>query len=617
MDRRTAIAAVTIAGTAAAIIYLVRRSLREAAANTDTPITITADNLPPTVKGSSSSAVPAVESMEQQPTLPVDSESAKRAEEAQRFKDRGNKRYAGKQFALAIADYSKAIELADPNDPEAAKFYGNRAQCYASLEQHADAERDCDAALRLDPRYVKALVRRATALEKQAKREQAIVDYTAALLLSDMQHESATHGVDRLVKQVAKEKTEAHLKEPMRCLPSASFISTFVDSFRRHRELIREPRPTTDELTAALAKAADDTARAELHVQRALGHMCMREYEDAMKDWAAAVSLISPLGDIDGSPAAGTSPTDAQRQTTVQEWAAGDGHRPVLAVSMLGMFLHLRGNYDAAMACYDFALKLDPKATEVLIKRSSLWFEKEQLPNAFADFDTAIAIDKQQADIYCHRGQLHMLQQDLQKAVADLKKSVKLDSGSLLSRLQLGMAHHRLKQMAEARAAFQEAEARFPDSPDALNYHGEFLVETGDLTGAADKFRKALDVSNGRFAISHVNLGVLQLHQEGNRLPDLDGAIARFKQAIEADPLCETAHVHMAHLKLQQSEWAAAVSCFDDALALLRVKQEVEETYAMREAAAAQLALLTSAPEIYRPAMERQRAMMAGMQPMG
>ena len=255
-----------------------------------------------------------------------------------------------------------------------------------------------------------------------------------------------------------------------------------------------------------------------------------------------------------------------------------------------------------------------PSRPQVLIKRSSLWFEKEQLPKAFADFDAAIAIDVKQADIYCHRGQLHMLQQDLQKAVTDLKKSVRLDNGSLLSRLQLGMAHHRLKQMAEARAVFQEAEARFADSPDAYNYHGEFLVETGDLAGAADKFRKALEVSGGSFAISHVNLGVLELHQDGGRAPNLDGAIARFEQAIVADPLCETAHVHMAHLMLQQSEWEKAIRCFDDALALLRVKQEVEETYSMREAAAAQFALLSSAPEIYRPAMERQRMMMAGMQ---
>ena len=44
-------------------------------------------------------------------------------------------------------------------------------------------------------------------------------------------------------------------------------------------------------------------------------------------------------------------------------------------------------------------------------------------------------------------------------------------------------------------------------------------------------------------------------------------------QAIAADPLCETAHIHLAHLMLQKPDLARAVSAFDDAVALIRVKQ--------------------------------------------
>ena len=304
-----------------------------------------------------------------------------------------------------------------------------------------------------------------------------------------------------------------------------------------------------------------------------------------------------------------------ERERALASWtAATDVPSPSLALSMLGMFLHLRGNYDDAMTCYNRALELNPSAIDVLLKRSSLWFEKEQLPKAHEDFDTALAIDDQHADIYCHRGQLHMLQQDLDKAVTDLKRSVQLDGGSILARIQLGMSHHRLKQIAEARAAFQEAEAAFPDSPDALNYHGEFLVESGDLTGALAKFTKAIDVSNGTFALAHVNLGVLKLHGE----QDLHGAIDRCKKAIEVDPLCETAHVHMAHLQLQNNDLRAAVAAFDDALALLRVRNELEEACTMREVAAAQLSLITENPSLYQPALEnqRQQAMMMAMQQM-
>ena len=39
------------------------------------------------------------------------------------------------------------------------------------------------------------------------------------------------------------------------------------------------------------------------------------------------------------------------------------------------------------------------------------------------------------------------------------------------------------------------------------------------------------------------------------------------------DPLCETAHVHMAHLCLQKYDLEGALAAYDSAVALLRMKQ--------------------------------------------
>jgi len=254
-------------------------------------------------------------------------------------------------------------------------------------------------------------------------------------------------------------------------------------------------------------------------------------------------------------------------------------------------------------------LRPRPPAIDVLLKRSSLWFEKEQLAKSFADFDAALALDDKYADTYCHRGQLHLLQEDLAKAVSDLRRSVQLDGGSILARIQLGMALHKNKQLTDAREVFEAAEKAFPASPDALNYHAEFLVESGDLPGARAKFERAIAVSDDTFALAHVNLAVLSLHAD----QDMPGAIERCNKAIAVDPLCETAHVHKAHLHLQAQQLQESVAAFDDAVALLRVKRELEEAHTMREAAAAQLALLTENPKVYQPAVEQQRQMAAQM----
>jgi len=540
-------------------------------------------------------------------------------EQAKKAKDLGNKRFQGRQYAKAVEEYSRAISLApDASHKDVAVFYGNRAQAHAMLEMHSKAEADCDAAIAIDPRYVKAFCRRAVAREKQGNLEGAFADFTAATLLSGMANEVANEGGERVLKGVALARAEARLAQPMHTLPSSSFISTFIDSFLSHRQLLAQPAPRS---VAQLGKALDDATglqRTRLLCERARCFMRACQYELALTDWLATCAML-PVPDgtqwLDGISVPPAAAAELLAAWKAEAEAGGDpaAVSPAMALSMTGMFLHLRGNYAQAMSCYNYALSLQPSAVDVLLKRASLWYERDEQAQALVDFEAAVAVDPNNADIYCHRGQLHILQGELASALLDLRNAVALDRGSVLSRIQLGMTLHRSGQATEARKVFAEAEKAFPKSADVLNYHGELLVEAQDFAAAKQKFSAALKVSGGKYALAHVNMGVLLLHQS----QDLDGGLLHCEKAIAVDPLCETAHVHQAHLKLQQLDFAGAVAAYDAAVALLRMKQELIDCYSMREATAAQLQLLTAQPEIYGPLMAEHRkraaAAMAGM----
>ena len=60
------------------------------------------------------------------------------------------------------------------------------------------------SALAIDPVYIKALCRRATAREKMGKLPEALLDLTAACMLSGFQNEMATSNTDRLIKEVRR-----------------------------------------------------------------------------------------------------------------------------------------------------------------------------------------------------------------------------------------------------------------------------------------------------------------------------------------------------------------------------------------------------------------------------
>jgi tetratricopeptide (TPR) repeat protein len=65
---------------------------------------------------------------------------------------------------------------------------------------------DCDEALRADASYVKALNRRANALEALSRNEEALRDFTAATILDKFQNELASQAVERVLKKIATDK---------------------------------------------------------------------------------------------------------------------------------------------------------------------------------------------------------------------------------------------------------------------------------------------------------------------------------------------------------------------------------------------------------------------------
>ncbi|XP_054277821.1 RNA polymerase II-associated protein 3-like [Macrosteles quadrilineatus] len=94
-------------------------------------------------------------------------------------KELGNKHVKNSKWDDAIGCYTRAIE-AYSKDPV---FFANRALCYLKKKKFEMVESDCTASLRLDPTYVKAMLRRAAAREALGRIEDACYDLRNALKL--------------------------------------------------------------------------------------------------------------------------------------------------------------------------------------------------------------------------------------------------------------------------------------------------------------------------------------------------------------------------------------------------------------------------------------------------
>ncbi|NWV44167.1 TOM34 protein, partial [Grantiella picta] len=97
-------------------------------------------------------------------------------ERARTLKEEGNELVKKGNHKKAVEKYSESLKL-----NKECTTYTNRALCYLTLKQYKEAAQDCTEALKLDPKNVKALYRRAQALKELKDYKSSIADIKSLL----------------------------------------------------------------------------------------------------------------------------------------------------------------------------------------------------------------------------------------------------------------------------------------------------------------------------------------------------------------------------------------------------------------------------------------------------
>lgn len=95
------------------------------------------------------------------------------ADEAEVFKNLGNKFFKERNYRRAIEEYSKAVEM----QPASATYLGNRAAAYMADGRYESALEDCKRAVDLDPNNPKILLRLARIYTNLGQPEEAMVTF--------------------------------------------------------------------------------------------------------------------------------------------------------------------------------------------------------------------------------------------------------------------------------------------------------------------------------------------------------------------------------------------------------------------------------------------------------
>jgi len=136
-------------------------------------------------------------------------------QEALKRKAQGNELFGQGKYLEAYEEYTEAIRFAPITEDFAknlAIFYCNRGACCLELGKSEEAVADCTKAIELDPKYLKAFIRRGKAHEKLDELDECLADMTSALEI-DPKATNLKRDRDRMEVRV-KEKHEK-LKDEM------------------------------------------------------------------------------------------------------------------------------------------------------------------------------------------------------------------------------------------------------------------------------------------------------------------------------------------------------------------------------------------------------------------
>jgi tetratricopeptide (TPR) repeat protein len=290
------------------------------------------------------------------------------------------------------------------------------------------------------------------------------------------------------------------------------------------------------------------------------GYRLMRAAWDAHPDsFGLALRIGSRVGHMGEAG-------DAERAAEAAAWnRTAIALRPNAAVAYnnLGVSLLALGDLDGQEAAFRKAIRLAPNLFlahhnlfRVLVKRHELDRALVEARHLVEKFPTSNAAHRALSDMLLER-------KDYPAAAAAGRKAVELAPNNPESHRHLGFVLQEMNNRPAAAAEYRASAAlRLPGDPWRLGLAGWAMRLSGDNAGAADEYRKALEIAPDDVRLRN-DLAHIQID-----LKDFGAAEPNLRRIVELDPRSDWAYNQLGRIELQHNNRAAAADDFRRAIEL-------------------------------------------------
>ena len=483
-------------------------------------------------------------------------------------KNRGNKYFRGGRYELAIKCYSEAISSC-PKDKKAdlSTFYQNRAAAHEQLDDAEASLSDCNEAIKLNNRYVKALERRArlnrklrdldSGKDRLERLRTALEDMTSVCFLEGFQKQDHLVLVDTILKDLGRSEARIIFSERKPVLTSQHFIKQYFMSF------------SSDPVINGLKNRLE------------MGHsgsynkiMQLLKSEEFQQVFDIIEDTVSGSGD--------STQFELSRLKSVRATFQILSKQLTKAMESLSEIINDQDVEPGIRA-------------NCLIKRASLYIQRCLDPDqdaklSFQDFQMALDLDPDNPDVYHHKGQVNLLTENIADAIQDFGKAVSLNPEFPISCVQKLYTEYRAAmesgnqvKIGNVMNSFEEAVSKYPDCVETYALYAQILCDQSQFERAEDFYLKATEVDPSN-ANLYVHRALVALQSRG----DVVKGRELINKAIQIDDKCEFAYETLGTIEVQSGNLKAAVDLFEKAIPLANTELEMAHVCGLRSAAKAQ-----------------------------
>jgi predicted Zn finger-like uncharacterized protein len=375
----------------------------------------------------------------------------------------------------ALADLSeitegKAKSLASKQ--ETAQAFANRGRIFLASGRAGDARTAFDAAIKVDPRNVDALVGQGTVFFQESRYTEALTRFDTALQARPNDELATSYDA------LAKIKLE-RLKDAKDQLVAA-----------------RAKFPKSMRIMFALAQAESalgNSGDAEKDLRQAIDWASPKDPESVEPYIALATLLASKNRDIDADhvieDAKSKLPDEAPVAVAFGEYAAS------------------QGKYDDAVARFKHALELSPSSLSTHFKLGVTYRHMRKPDLAGQEFDQVLAMDKDYPGLALERGLLFEESGEVERALEQFKNALARAPNDYDLQLRVGAAYVAIGQPAQALAMLRKVLEKRPTSAEANHYLGRAIFADQGATPEAMRYlKRAVELDPNR-AEYHLYVG--------------------------------------------------------------------------------------------------------------